>query len=75
MPRKNTKPVSTNLTPDQIAVFEQALDGAEKSDTISHLIQQFVEDNGGTWPDHPTRGKYSRPQITPAEYDPDDVVS
>ena len=60
MPRKNTTPVSTNLTAAQIEVFETALDGAEKSTTIAHLIQQFVEANGGTWPAHPTRGKYTR---------------
>jgi hypothetical protein len=59
MPRKNTKSLNTNVTPQQIAALQKVYQG-NVAELLRQLLRQFVEQRGGEWPQMPERGKHER---------------
>jgi hypothetical protein len=59
MPRKNTKSLNTNVTPQQIAALQKVYQG-NVAELLRQLLRQFVEQRGGEWPALPQRGKHER---------------
>jgi len=61
MPRKDTRPVNTNVTEAQLEIVKElARTEGGIAQYIRFLIKRDAERKGHQWPVHPGRGKYPR---------------